>query len=184
MSDDKIKGITKSLGNAYANWKASEKHKDQIRKEFFSLASEAVSKQTAIETVKVYGPEVHDALARLNEQYPTWRPTEVKISEPKGYYEYVIQEDPDFKAYTYVNPDDGMVYTRQVQAGSINLDEERLERENPELFDAVTYVPQERQLRPLDELEPEELAELQDYLYAGKPRVKLAPPRKAKPEEL
>jgi hypothetical protein len=42
----------------------------------------------------------------------------------------------------------------------------------------------QRVLRPLDSLDADTLAALSEYIYEGKPTVKLAAPRKAKAEEL
>lgn len=41
-----------------------------------------------------------------------------------------------------------------------------------------------RSLKSLDQIDEEDLAELKQYMYQGPPQIKLAPPRKAKPEEL
>jgi hypothetical protein len=129
-------------------------------------------------------------------------------------WEAIMIEDVSLKAFTFVNKADGMVYQRQHVAGSPMLDDELIQAENPELWKKITTVPYEawikeviyhcnsedvdkefeaflefegapeRVLRPLNELEPELLAEIQPYIYYSKPSVKLAAPRKAKPEEL
>jgi len=77
------------------------------------------------------------------------------------------------------------VYQKQIVAGSIMFDDKRLKNDHPDIYNKVTFIPEpERQLKPFEEIDDELLAILQDYIYEGKPIVKLAAPRKAKQEEL
>lgn len=183
MNKEAAVEVTSRLGEAYRAWKSSEKEKDEYRKRFFELADEALEGTTVLERVEVEAESAEEALAQVEKRFPQWRVQDIR-SLNNGWFQVIIEEDPSLRPYQFVNPDDGQVYSRQVSSGTMHLDEERLQADDPELFEAVTYIPQERQLRSLEELEPEQVARLQEYLYEGRPRVKLAPPREAKPEEV
>lgn len=87
--------------------------------------------------------------------------------------------------FEHVNKKDGFVYTRQISKAAPSLDDERLREEDPELWEEITYIPEpERVLKPLEELSPEQLAKIGEYLVAGRVSVKLGAPKKAKPEDI
>jgi hypothetical protein len=182
---DKLSEVSRSLGEAYRTWKSSGVEKDKLRKEFFETATQAVTErglQTHIN--HIYGPTMDEAKERAAIYYPAWKILEVSNRED-GFFEFLFEELPEYKAFTYVNSEDGYVYARQVSTGGINLDDDRLREENPDLYEAVTYEPKvKRQLKSLDELTDEQIVQIQQYMYEGKPTTKLAAPRKAKPEEL
>lgn len=174
--------ITKKLGSAYAEVKKWDKIKSESRKEFF----DAVSNEHETLASKIVEVEA-DNLAQAIELAETYNSGWVALSavEEGSGYSVRMQENSEFKPFTYVNHEDGMVYQKQIVAGSIMFDDERLKRDHPDIYDKVTFVPEpERQLKPFEEIEDELLPILQNYIYEGKPIVKLAAPRKAKPEEL
>lgn len=154
--------------------------------------------------------EVRELLVK---KYPTWVVEAVRPTPEGGIWEAILTEITTFTPYTFVNKEDGKVYQRQVSAGSAYVDDERLQEEDPDLWLKVTEVPNrgvladllyecgvdheevddridyfwpdsERQLRDLESLDADTLAALSEYIYEGKPTVKLAAPRKAKAEEL
>ena len=89
------------------------------------------------------------------------------------------------EAFEFVNKKDGLVYSRQISRGAPSLDDDRLRKEDPELWDEITYVPEpERTLRPLEDLSPEQLAKVSSYLLPGKITPKLGAPRKATLDDL
>jgi hypothetical protein len=181
MSDN-LTNITKQLGSAYAEAKKWDKSKTEFRVRFF----EEISKQHETLATKISTVDAKDlasAIAISEQHNPGWLALSAMKSD--GKYEVRMQEDPIFKPFTFINHDDGMVYQKQIVAGPVMFDDERLKSERPDVYDLVTFIPEpERQLKPLDEMNEETLAVLQDYIYEGKPIVKLAAPRKAKPEEL
>jgi hypothetical protein len=66
------------------------------------------------------------------------------------------------------------------------LDDERLEEENPELYERAMYklpwgdlVP-----RPVETLSTMDQTLIREYIYQGLPKIKLAAPRRASDEEL
>lgn len=176
--------VTKALGEHYREWKAAEKSKNESKTEFFEVATEKIrDEDRPTKVVTLYGPDEDTARARCLRYYPTWKIKAISKVED-GEHSFLLEEDPDYAPYTYVNPEDGMVYSRQVAAGKLHLDDDLLKEQDPELYERVTHIPQERQLKPFEELSDDDTAAVQDYIYEGKPTVKLGAPRKAKPEEL
>lgn len=179
--------VTERLGKRYDRWKKSETSKNETKDEFFELAiAQEAAKPLATQTVAISPSLPRDeARAYLAKYYPRWtikgeKETDGMVSGA------VLEENPEFKTSTFVNPRDGRVYTRQVDNGPAMLDDERLREEDEYLWKRVTIDTPwgERVLWPLDKI-PESLqTQLQKYIYHGTPKVKLAPVRKAKPEEL
>lgn len=180
MSDD-FENVTTDLGISYRLAKEADKRKSESRSKFFELINEQENEEPT-EFVFVKASSELEAVFRINKYRPAHRV--VNSREVDGGYEFELQIDSKYRTFTYVNPSDGMVYSRQARSGSLHIDEERLRDENPELYERVTYVPQEPVLRDLDEIEDEDAAELAEYMYSEAPTMRLAPPRKAKPEEL
>jgi hypothetical protein len=206
--------ITTELGEAYKAWKDGEKDKDELRKQFFTAIDERLAQEKPAEkyvTIGHRGMAEEDARERLTKKYPTWKVDELRPSGDG--WEAILVELSAYAAFTFVNAADGKVYQRQVSAGSVYIDDERLLEEDPDLWFKVTEVPNrgtladllyecgvdhlevdnkidylwpesQRVLRPLDSLDADTLAALSEYIYEGKPTVKLAAPRKAKAEEL
>ncbi len=181
MSDELVE-VTKQLGKNYLKAKAADKEKTACRAKFFELVNERENDEPT-ETIGVAADSEPEARAQALKYFPAHKVLTVRDNED-GTFLLEIQIDDPYRPFTFVNPEDGMVYARQARAGSLHLDEERLKEENPELYERVTYVPEERVLRDLDEIEDEDAAVLGDYLYSDKPTMVLASPRKAKPEEL
>lgn len=181
---DKLAAVTSRLGKSYVAWKTAEKKKEKDRQDFFDLAIEQVDKSALAQmTVTIpTGAVANDdeVIAWLAEKYPKW--TLVKSEIRPEYIRAIIQEDPKYKPVTYINPTDKMVYTRQVQEGSPYLDDNALKAEDYALW--VRVSEETRTLKDIATLPAEDLAALQGYFRFKKPVVKLAAPRKAKPEEL
>lgn len=181
---------TTDLGASYKRWKIEEKAKNDDKEEFFALATEAcISRGLRTQWVLIDLNEeapsttVEHVIAR---EHPLWEIEERPLGTLDGTYHVVLTENPDLKAFTYVNVDDGMVYSRQISQGSLMLDDERVQLVDPALWEEIIYeLPWGAvTVRPIETLPAEIVARLQKYMYTGKPTVKLAAPRKAKPEEL
>ncbi|WP_028058392.1 hypothetical protein [Candidatus Solirubrobacter pratensis] len=182
---------TAALGRAYEGWKLHEKAKNTRRDEFFErmtdLAAESGLAEVLVETVAANGVEATD---RLEKYHPRHKVDAIRVGLPAGRdgyeYEAILIERPEFKPMSYVNAEDGTVYTKQVQDGPFLVDDERLAKENVLLYEQLVFeFPWGgTTLRPLDSLHADNLAALQPYIYRGKPVVKLAAPREATEEEL
>lgn len=184
MLDERLKEVTAMLGSDYKFWKAAERDKNDMKDRFFELATEALQQETlATDVLVLEAKDADEAEELAKKQRPRYKI--VKLHKKGDQWVVIVEEDPALTPFIYVNPEDGMVYQRQVVEGSPMLDDERLQEEAPDLWEEITYIPEpERKLKPLDTLTGEQLAALQPFLYSAKPSVKLAAPRKAKPEEL
>lgn len=177
-----IEEITKELGLAYSRVKEWDKKKTDYRARFFKIATDS-HENLAEKIVNVKANTLADAIWHAEKRYPTWVP--LSATEADEGFDVRIKENPEYRPFTYVNQNDGMVYQKQVVSGSVMFDDEKFKEDHPMLYEVVTHVPKpERELRPLDDLSEEQIAILQDYIYEGKPVVKLAAPRKAKEDEL
>jgi len=175
--------VTKKLGEAYSTVKTWDKAKTEARAEFFKIASQQ-HEVLANKIANVEASSLTEAIKISEQNNPGWNAlSATEVGE--NAFEVRMEENPDFKPFTFINPDNGMVYQKQIVSGPVMFDDERLESDHPEIYAKVTFMPEpKRELKPLDEIEDELLAVLQDYIYEGKPVIKLAAPRKAKPEEL
>jgi hypothetical protein len=213
-----LNDITAELGTAYKEWKGGEKKKNAAKDKFFMAINAELNEQIPAQTYAVSGPwgvgmSEEDAREEFVKRHPGWNVEELRVCS-EG-WEAILVEDITLAPFTYVNKDEGMVYQRQVVSGSIMLDDERLQADDPELWNLVMEIPNRqiienvmyecgqepedlsaaldtlwtnyngpRTLKPLETLDDEVLARLSDYIYEGRPTVKLAAPRKAKAEEL
>ena len=133
--------------------------------------------------VLVEAKSLDDDIALSEKLYPGWIP--LSATKTDNGFDVHLKENAEFKPFTFVNPDDGMVYQKQIVGGSVMFDDERFNEDHPDLYHVVTYMPEpKRELRPLEDMSDEQIAIIQDYIYEGKPIVKLAAPRKAKEDEL
>lgn len=182
----KFSELTSKLGSAYDAYKAAEKNlgtskSPAVKQEFFDEATKAVASETlATKTVVVEAESSAEASAEATRRNPRWEVS--AVAEHEDSYSVALTENPKYKPYTFVNKEDKRVWKKSVVDGSPTLDEEALQASDPELWDRVTVSV--RQLLPLEELDPSDLAQLESYIYPGKPIIKLDSPRKAKSEEL
>jgi len=179
---NKLEEITKELGLAHSRAKEWDKTKTQYRAEFFKIATES-HETLAEKIVNVDAETLSDAILQAEKLYPTWTP--LSATEVENGFDVRIKENPEYMPFTFVNHEDGMVYQKQVASGPVMFDDERFQQDHPDLYHVVTHVPEpKRELRSLDDLSDEQIAIIQDYIYEGKPTIKLAAPRKAKEDEL
>lgn len=177
-----IEDVTKKLGEEYKAWKAHEKSKNDLRQAFFDLVNTFVG-PPASQVIQVYGPTEGQVREKLETRYPAWDIQAIRPTKD-NFFEVELQEKPEYMPFKFANPEDGMLYARQVSSGSPQIDDEALKEAEPELYEAVTYEVTERRFKDFDELDHDQLARLQTFVYEGRPTIKLASPRKAKPEEL
>lgn len=136
-----IKEVTAEFGEAYKDAKVFNDDKARLQKEFFSLATQILSERTlARKTVQV--PEGADA-DYLAQHYPGWRAlSSLRPGSEEGTWEAVLEEDPALLGFNYINPEDRMVYARTTSQGSPMLDDERLQADDPELWEAISDYPE------------------------------------------
>jgi hypothetical protein len=180
----KIENVTRRFGRAHGTKERAEKAMAKARQEFFDLIQipeSELSRQT------IYA-ECDDPEAYVASLYPKWRILSSKLVDPEipDEWKLVIQEDPDKRNYTYINPVDGKVYTRTVAESAPAVDLERLEKENQDAYKALTFQPEPppRQLKALKDLTDDQKEILKKYLLPVKLTNRMEKPRKPKPEEL
>lgn len=182
MSDE-LNDLTRRLGISYSEWKAGESDKNRLRDEFFSQVNRELKDEVPPQLViEIPVNDEETALRQIQRQYIRHRV--ISTAPVEGGYQVILEEDPELRPFTYVNPSDGKVYQRIVSEGSPILDDDSIRDENPALWEAITEEVTERKLKPLENLTPEQLEELQPYISMPKPQVRLGAPRNAKPEEL
>lgn len=182
--DADMSQVTKKLGQSYRQWKESEKEKNRLRDEFFRVATEACQEETPAQVVEqVEAQDEEECLRSAQRRFPRHKVLDVReVSE--GQWNVILEENPELKEFSYVNEEDGQVYQRIISEGAPSLDDEGLKEEQPGLWEAITQEVTRRELRPLEELTPEQQAALRPYLTMPKPQTRLGAPRRAKPEEL
>jgi hypothetical protein len=146
-----VEDIAPILGEIYYIRKDAEDEQKILRTDFFLAAaienaSKKLARKTVVTPASVQTSEEASAYAEL--YYTGW-----KIVENDDVRKVIIEEDPDFLPYSIVVPIDGgvidakgkehpgYVITKSIVSGSAMLDIDRLQIEDPELYEQVTYVP-------------------------------------------
>ena len=174
MRPKNLRRITAKFGQAYDRSKKYEERKKNWQTEFFAACTQTIQRERRLPRRTVAAPDKATAL-KMN---PGWR---VIMDDPiEG--TYLLEKDPALVPYTYINPDDGMVYQRGTQESGPSLDDERLQEEDPDLWYSITKM--ERVVKDPSTWTEEQLAAVQPYMIPGSIKARLVPPRKAKPEEL
>lgn len=179
-----IKTIAKQVASRHKRKKEAATALEKARDEFFAYATEQVDDPDLLARKTVQTTNgLLAGLVQVAKDYPEWRvlTSEQEDADDPHTWNHLLEENPKFKSYVYADPDLGLVFERQFRSGKIVLDDERLKKENPELYDEVMeMVPQPKDF---DKLDDETLADVQQYVYREKPTVALASPRKAKEED-
>lgn len=180
---EELTEITRKLGESYNKHKRSEREKNEWREAFFEQATHELQQELPPQTVAEYETsDVEDALRQAQRQYV--KHTVIAVESDGNKTRIVLEQDPAYRPFTYINPSDGQIYKKSVSEGSPVLDDEGLLERDPDLYHRVmkkevVYTP-----RDFSELAPEELEELSKYITFPKPQVKLQAPRRATQEEL
>lgn len=179
--------ITKDLGSAHQSSKELEQELKNCRSKFFEAVNEQILSSETLARQTITVPEDMEPEAYIKHFHPGWRMVDPGSKEHmRTQTPYIIEEDPSFKKFVYVNHDDGNVYRRNVSQAGPSLDNERLEEEDPELWKRISMskVQRVRVLKDMEEISNKDLAAMQEYFVPGPMTVKLDAPRKAKPDEL
>lgn len=151
--------VIKDLSFIYHEWKANGTDKDKLRKEFFeSISNELSQKGLAQKSVTVEANSLEEAQDLVEKQYPSW--SIVSGNEAPGEYQYLLEENPEFLPFSIEH--DGYTWARQIRSGSVYIDDERLEKEDIDLWWEATEFPMEEFILcllyeaqyPAEEVEP------------------------------
>src|SRR4051812_18767479 len=130
-----LEDTTSKLGEFHRKWKEAEKEKEKYKKQFFSEITEEVANEVVAQSVETVEAEDDEAAVRISERrFRRHHVVDVR-ERADGDWDVVLEENPAFKPFVYVNPDDGQVYQRVVIDGSPYLDDDALREENPELWE-------------------------------------------------
>ncbi len=182
------------LAEAYEQYKQAEKRlkgdaktkknrEPGLKELFFDEATKASKASLAKKTVRLTAEEAASREGARDEalqRNPGW--IALNVREEEYGWVVVLQEDPAYKSYEYVDGKNKLVWKKQISAGSAWVDDQLLQARDPKLWERVSEPT--RVLCDLSTLDGEDLAKVQKYIYPGPLQIKLAAPRKAKPEEL
>ena|ERR1019366_1994259 len=183
LMDHELDEITKQLGTAHRAKSAAEKDLKVSRSKFFEAIDEEIIANETLAQQTIEVPDNIDIESYVTQFYPGW----LLIDSDDD--SVLIEEDPSFKKFVYINHEDGYVYRRNVSQSGPSLDDDRLKAENPKLWKRITQeeeIPAKvvRVLKDLETLPDKDLAAMQEYFVPGSMTVKLDAPRKAKQDEL
>jgi hypothetical protein len=189
---NRFQQLAASLGDAYDAFKAAEKKfagtkgakaQPGLKQEFLDEATQAAAQEILATKVTSFADTTEEkALEQAKKRNPRWDVERTSYDKKRRVWLVMMKENPKYKNFTYVDKKNKRVWQKQVVDGSPWLDEVELKAKDNDLWERVSKM--ERVFKGIDELTPQELAEIEDYIYPGAPIVKLAAPRKAKKEEL
>lgn len=169
--------ITKLFGEAYDVSKQADENKKDMKNVFFKALDEILEDEARPHKIVVV-PEGEDSSDYVKRLYPGWRIFRA-TDDPQR---VEIERDPSLMRYTFINPTDKRVYARTTVEAGPSLDEEKLQREDPELWDEISeWVPQ---VKDPSTWTPDQIERASRFMIPGKITTKLVPPRDATDEEL
>jgi hypothetical protein len=126
--DQELSRTTKEFGDAYTKADIWIKRKAVLQTDFFNLVTHKTSQrqlaQRSVQLPSVYGD--------VEEYVKTHHPGFILVAQ-KG-NNLILEQDPAFMKYEYVNPIDGMVYGRTIASGQPTIDLESLKERDPGLW--------------------------------------------------
>jgi hypothetical protein len=128
--------ITSKFGHVYAQSKAYTNDKDTAQKLMFESFTQA-AKNGALAQRIIDNPSRLSNAEYVQKNFPGWR-----LVKARNHRTVMIEEDPEFVKYTYINKSDGMVYGRTVAESGLSLDDTALREDNPELWNQISEWPE------------------------------------------
>lgn len=182
----KLEGITRRYAKYKKESESAAEASKSARDEFLDAATEAAAMEIPARRVeRVVADDMEAALRIAQRRFHNFTIIDVRRQtddEDPG-YEVILEEDPALRPFSFVNKEDGQVYSRVIVEGSPYLDDEALRKDNPELWDRITEKKVVEEIKPLDSLSDEDLAAIQPYLAMPKAQARMGKIRKAKPED-
>lgn len=185
--------ITADLGKAHKQNSKSKKNLEKYRQEFFDAVTFNLERKwRATKVIEIPSEALSlpskDLENWIRVNHPGWQLQSLRseLNGFSGLYEMVIEEDPALQNFVFLNSDDDMVYQRHAIQEAPVLDDEALKKDRPDVYARITkpVEPTPRELIPLDLINPDDLAIMEEYLVPGKIKLRLESPRKVKSEEL
>jgi hypothetical protein len=187
MSDeDKLTSASRRYGQYKSETELADKLTKQARKEFMDAATEVAALETPARSIeRVIAEDMETALRIAQRRFHNYTIVDVrrKVDDEEPSYEVILEEDPALRPFSFVNREDGKVYSRVIVEGSPYLDDEALRVDDPELWDRITEKRIVEEIKPLDSLSDDDLAAIQPYLAMPPAQARMGKIRKAKPED-
>lgn len=134
---NKLDRLTKRFDTAYQRRNKYENQLKERQVEMFQAFTKDIT-GTALARKSVQHPEGLDGIEVLHwikTNHPGWR----FLSSPSAGSTYIVlEEDPTVKKFTWINHATGRVYGRTYAEGSPTLDDDRLKRDDPDLWERVS----------------------------------------------
>lgn len=135
MTDtEMLERIANDFGDAYLSAKEAESDKKSLQKELFSAFNNLVEPARKTVDCPYWDNEMIENWVK--QYHPGWVIIDIGDDE-----KILLEEDPALMAYSYT-AQDGMVYGRSQVNGSPMLDDERLRKEDPTLYESITTYPE------------------------------------------
>lgn len=198
--------VTKELGEHHAALAKEKAALAESREKFFALATETLEEKNLARLVAKVPAET-SVDEYVGKYHPGYR-----IVEQDG-DQVILEEDPAYLPFVYVNPITGKKYERNVVQPQPLLDDETLAWEDPDLWFRVSDIPEPwdgilrellaevggdypaeiddllkdtsipRIVKAPEDIDLDDLTALTPYFVPAPISLKLEPPRKAKPED-
>lgn len=177
----KISKAAAKFGKLHAELNKLNKEIEKARTEFLDEI-QYESQELAQQVIFYDGKDPEHYVSVMYPKYRLLKSKEIGDDE----WKLVLEEDPEFKSYAYVNLEDNQVYQRTIAESAPDIDIRKLREEDSELWFKVTKAPPtpDRILKNLDELTEEQRLALHKFLIPPRLSIRMMAPRKAKPEEL
>lgn len=130
---------TYRFGDAYHEAATAKDSSESAKAVFYTKADEALSlRRLARKTIIVDPGNVSEHVALY---HPGWRLVEIDEMAEDGSAEAIIEQDPSQMKFSFTNLEDGHLYQRTYTEGAPQLDEGRLQEEDPDLYDDIHEWP-------------------------------------------
>lgn len=133
--------FTRRLGRTYATVNRENKNLDKEKATFKKLATKQVEEDgdLARKTVTQAASSPDEAQALVEKKNPRWRVVADAVpTDKENVFEFVLEENPEYKPFVWVNDQDRQVYSKSIQAGQVQIDLDRLKENDPDLWEAVS----------------------------------------------
>lgn len=186
---EQLLDATWRLLEADKSLRAAETYKKKLRAEFFRLADQSLIEDGQLEQKTVFVPYIEgfDIDHYLEQEYPSFTVMDVAVRLDS--WACMLMEIPAFRRFSYINPENGMVFSRQVAQVGQSFNAAAFMLDHPDLAaDCIevetVYRLDEKRAMELAEDDPEVVGILQDYTVPGKPQPRMAAARKATEDDL
>jgi hypothetical protein len=179
MNKTKLEEAAKRYAKYHKLSEDADKEKAKARKEFFE-AIEFSEGDLATHVVYYKGlrPEAY-----IQAIYPRWEIVKKEFNDDSEEWRILLRENPDYKNFAYL--DGKTVFQRVVSEGTPQPDLEAIREFDAELYQRITFQPRvPRELKPAEQISPEDMERIMDFMLPPRLTPTMQKPRAAKPEEL